>query len=282
MHDDFQDRRRPGQQFDQQLSLTIADPPLTITSSVPLPPASLTVPYSTQLTASGARGNYVWSLASGSMPLGMSMTATGLISGTPTKATSYSFTLRVTSGVLTTTKALSIAVTAPVKITNTTLPDGTNGVAYSAALAATGGTRSYRWDINSSTLPPGLHVSGTKILGTPTSTGTWSVAASVTDNAGRSYAVNLPLSIYSKPVITTTSIPTISNGVFYSFTFSAIEGKAPYKRSRSSGTLARGPTHAPTGVLSGTTTYVGTNTVIVKVVDAGNRYSTQSFTYTVD
>jgi hypothetical protein len=66
--------------------------------------------YSATLTATGGNGTYTWSLASGSLPAGLSLSSTGTISGTPTTAGSSSFTVRVTDGVLSVTQALTINI----------------------------------------------------------------------------------------------------------------------------------------------------------------------------
>jgi len=53
------------------------------------------VPYSQQLTASGQSAPYVFSLDSGAMPGGVTLSASGLISGTPAAAGTFTFTVRV-------------------------------------------------------------------------------------------------------------------------------------------------------------------------------------------
>jgi hypothetical protein len=271
-----------GNSSTSTLSLTVADAPLVITTGLPMAPASLGVPYSTTLAATGARGNYVWSLASGTLPAGVAMSATGELSGTPiNRATTYSFTVRVSSGQATTTKSLSISVTNAVRVTTVALADGTLGVSYSGTLAATGGTGKYVWDIDPQMLPPGLSVSANKIVGIPTQTGSWGIPVRVTDTAGRTATKTVPLTIYGKPVILTTSLPNVTRGVFYSVTLAAEGGKVPYKWTRSSGSLPRGLSISTAGVLSGTTSYAGTYTITFKCTDAGSRYGLQTLTLIV-
>ncbi|MGA8730703.1 MAG: Ig domain-containing protein, partial [Terracidiphilus sp.] len=55
-------------------------------------------------------------------------------------------------------------------ITTTSLPSGQVGTAYSATLAATGGTSPYAWSLTSGTLPAGLTLNAATgaISGTPT------------------------------------------------------------------------------------------------------------------
>ena len=67
---------------------------LRITSSV-LPNAIPGVSYSTNLTASGGRAPYIWSIQSGSLPSGLTLSSVGHISGVPSKSGSWSFTVMV-------------------------------------------------------------------------------------------------------------------------------------------------------------------------------------------
>jgi hypothetical protein len=63
--------------------------PLAITTST-LPPATVGASYSAALTATGGTPPYVWSLASGQLPQGLTLSSFGKISGTPASAgTSY-------------------------------------------------------------------------------------------------------------------------------------------------------------------------------------------------
>ena len=68
-------------------------------------------------------------------------------------------------------------------ITTTSLPDGVVGVAYSAALVASGGTSPYAWSIVSGSLPGELSLSTAGVIsGTPTTEGTWTFTVQVTDS----------------------------------------------------------------------------------------------------
>ena len=264
----------------KQLTLRIVDAPLTITSAIPLSPASLTQAYTLQLSASGGRGGYVWSLASGSLPLGLTMNSAGLISGTPTKASTYSFTVRVTSGATTATKALSISVTALLKVTTTTLAAGDVGVAYSAAFYATGGTGTYVWQVDSGGLPPGLNL-GTKITGTASSLGSYPIVLRVTDTAGRTaVSGTLTINIYQLS-ITTGALPGATRGAAYSFQVVAANGATPYVFSRSSGALPSGLTMSTAGLISGTPSVTGTFTYTVKVTDYRRKTALKTFTLVV-
>jgi len=61
-----------------------------------LPDAPLGRAYGQSLAASGGTPPYVWSIASGALPAGLSLSALGTISGTPTTLSQTSLTVRVT------------------------------------------------------------------------------------------------------------------------------------------------------------------------------------------
>jgi len=75
-----------------------------------LPGASVGTLYSANLSATGGNGSYAWSVLSGSLPSGMSLSSNGSLSGTATTVGNFSVTFKVTDGQLSATKALSIVV----------------------------------------------------------------------------------------------------------------------------------------------------------------------------
>jgi len=149
--------------------------------------------YSQTLTASGGDGALVWTLDSGSLPAGLSLSSGGVISGVASTTGTANFTVRVgdsdafVSNGDESTKALSIVVTANSvpAITTTTLPAGAVGSAYSQSLGATGGDGTLTWSVDSGSLPAGLSLSsGGVISGTPTTQGASSFTVRVADGDG--------------------------------------------------------------------------------------------------
>lgn len=151
--------------------LTIKASPVITTSS--LPDGTVGTPYSQQLAQTGNAGT--WSLTKGALPAGLTLSSSGLISGTPNSTGDYGITVTFTeTGTgLTAKRALLLHVSAPGApvITTSSLPDGTVGTAYAAALAATpgGGT----WSVTYGSLPPGITLDGATgaLSGTPTTPG---------------------------------------------------------------------------------------------------------------
>jgi hypothetical protein len=272
-----------GNSSTRTLTITITDASLTITSGVPLPPASLTQPYAYQLLASGGRGSYVWSLASGTLPLGLTLSSGGIISGTPTKASAYTFVVKVTSGSTSVTKTLGLAPTAALKVATSSVAAGITGASYSASLAASGGSGSYIWELASGSLPPGLSLVGAKVSGTPTERGSWTFVMRVTDTYGRTASsTSLTLTISIPLQIVTTALPNATKGVAYSLQLVGDGGLAPYTWGRSSGALPSGLIlNTTTGVISGTPTVSGTFSYTVKISDKNRKSATRAFTIVV-
>lgn len=111
----------------QALTGAITPPALAITTTTPLPTATIGVVYDVTMQATGGTTPYTWSTV-GTLPTGLGpITSGGRITGTPTVAGTFNFSIRVTD-------AASTVVTLPVSMTvNPTgappLPSGNNGIA---------------------------------------------------------------------------------------------------------------------------------------------------------
>jgi hypothetical protein len=86
--------------------------PFTIDTIV-VPQAQMATPYSVTLAATGGTGPYSWSVAAGALPRGLSLSASGLIAGTPLQSGSFSFTVSAqdaSSPTRTATRAYTLTV----------------------------------------------------------------------------------------------------------------------------------------------------------------------------
>jgi hypothetical protein len=177
-----------------------AVPAITASS---LPNGQVNVYYATTLSASPLSGSYAWSVTSGSLPPGLTLTATsGAIAGTPTTIGTYAFTVIVTDTTgPSTAQTFSITIAAPpLSIYATSLAQGKEGTAYSASLSATGGTTPYYWTIIDGYLPSGLSLttSGGYITGTPIrgSSGTYTFTVNVSDSSSTAQSAQRSFTIY--------------------------------------------------------------------------------------
>jgi hypothetical protein len=172
----------------------------------------------------------------------------------------------------------SSSSTAKLQTTTTSLPNGTVAAAYSANLAAVGGTPPYTWSQSSGgALPGGLSLGSAGVFaGTPTVAGTFGpYVFVVTDSASATASTqSLSITISANALsVTTSSLPQGTVNSAYSVTLAASGGTPPYTWSETSGGALPPGIAAVTsgGVLAGTPTTPGTyGPYVFTVTDSTN------------
>ena len=259
---------------------------LTITTLPPLANGAVGTPYNLTFTADGSPP-FAWKVISGGLPAGLTLSATGVLSGTPTAAGTSQFTIQVTD---TTTRAVSdafsLTIAPQLVITTAFLPDGSVGTPYPAGqkIAATGGTPPYTFSTTTGSFPPGLTLNSSTgaITGTPTLGGRNSFTAQVKDSAGITATRTLVINVTAIVFITPSPLkPDASAGTPYSQAISVTGGAAPYTFTLDSGALPGGLTLGATGTLAGTPTVLGTFNFVVRATDANQLTAAQAYQLTV-
>ena len=252
-----------------------------------LPQGAVGTPYSATLAATGGTAPYTWT-AAGALPPGLALSPAGVISGTPTTAGKFDFTVQAADAAgQTGTKALSITVEPPAFsiTTPSQLPPATAGQAYSQALAVSGGTAPYRWAVSQG-FPAGLRLDPATgvISGTPTLPGSFNFAVQVSDANQRVATRNFSLTVTAPPLNITTVSPLFSGtvGVPYAQTFSASGGVPPYQWSVLSGDTGGLTLDAGTGTLQGTPQSAGTFNFTVQVRDSAGTTASRPFSLQVN
>lgn len=266
--------------------------PLAITTSQ-LPRGSVGTSYSQSIGASGGQTPYTWSIQSGTLPDGLTLNQTGIISGAPERPGTASFVLKLTDAVgASVTATLSMSVnpgTVVLAIETTSLPDGVVGETYSQTLKSSGGSQPYHWDIVSGKVPDGLSFSNSGIIsGTPITPGEVQFQARVTDQSGQVLTASLSIDINPPPQLTVLSpsaLPVAAVGVPYRYELKATAGSAPYtwvkKKKKKFGVLPEGLSLSADGVISGTPTAQGVANFTVLVSDAIDRQASKPLTIEV-
>jgi len=297
-------------------------------STCVLPPGMTTAPNSYSATiavgkAGAAGATVTFALTAGSLPPGLTMAAqsTGpgaAITGNPTKAGTFNFTVKATDGGLTATMAYQITVTVqgpPDQLLCSAangsfliggvcvLPDSVVGQPYQGHLPTShnaGGTLR----IVAGALPTGLSLpatfgpSGAIISGTPGQPGSEPGSTFTVQGTGdqgqplyQAYSINvnqnLPLAIVL-PGSGSTLSPGMVGGA-YAQNFFLSGGAGPYTWAVASGQLPPGLTLQTTAgprdagnQLAGTPATAGTYTFTMRLSDYEGQRATQQFTLTVD
>ncbi len=167
------------------MSLTAAEAPSgekpSITTEA-LDDATAGSSYSYQLGVSGTPP-FTWKLK-GSLPAGLKMTSSGLITGTPTKKGSKKFTITTANSQGSESKKLAITVYEMPEILTQTLKDAKLGKKYSIALKSKG-TKPLTWELDGD-LPEGITFDSSKgkFSGTPSEITQAAVKLTLSNSAG--------------------------------------------------------------------------------------------------
>ncbi len=262
----------------------------SISTNASLPDAYVGQSYHQYFELEGYLGaSREWSLESGTLPAGMSVSAfatKGVLSGTPTETGTFRFTIAMENRAGKTTKEFTLRVRPGlenVDITTSTIPFGVLGEAYSTTLQASG-TRPVTWSVDPRyTLPEGLTLnSETGVLsGTPTVAGYQPfaiVARNALGRANSSDSVYYGFQVYEQPVITMADAFHYVNGeaVFIPFSNTGSSGNW----SISAGSLPDGTYLSGDGIY-GTIHESGTFNVTLRLSVAAGVYDTHDITFEV-
>jgi hypothetical protein len=222
-----------GSTVSQPFTLDITAPPLD-----PVSPSKLTgaigVPFSTTLQAGGGITPYTWSLQNGAkLPAGLSLSAAGVISGTPTTTATTVTDVSVTDSAIPSANVSTEPVTIEInprklEVSTSSLRPALVGSAYSQRLTAAMGVNPLKWSLIHGSLPAGLKLSASTgtISGTPTTAGTSTFKVRVTDSTKLTATATLTLTV--DPAVAAAAFVTeAGNSSVQSFALGATGNVAP-------------------------------------------------------
>jgi hypothetical protein len=238
--------------------------------------------------ASGGSPPYTYAVRDGALPGGLTLSAEGVLSGTPHDGGPFDFSvLAKDAHGYPGTRSYTLTIAAPtLTLGPDTLPAANAEANYAQTLAAAGGTGPYTYALVG-TLPEGLSLSlSGELSGTALAAGTFPITVRATDSSGGagpySTAQDYTLTV-AAPTITLTpsSLPGGRVGQAYAAAIAAAGGVAPYTYALSSGSLPAGLALSPAGALSGTPTAVGSSAFSLKASDAHGFSGTQNYAIAV-
>jgi hypothetical protein len=271
----------------------ITSSPLRLVTESPLPDSYQGQPYPLAFAAEGGQTPYAWALA-GTPPVGLTLTSTGVFSGVPMQTGVYTFDVSAStptgervSGAYRLTVSEKHPPPPPIPpllITTRQMPEGVAERAYGVWLSAEGGSPPYAWRVirgQPQWLGP-IAGDANAFGGTPglLDIGVNEIVLRVSDAAGQSVESAamrlevLPPSGEKPPPLRlkTVSLPQGRIGKPYHLSVSVIGGFPPYTWTSNPESLFGGITFdAAEGILAGTPTTFGEESVTISVTDRGGQ-----------
>ena len=144
----------------QPFTLTVGCQTITVTPAGALPSGGIGTPYSQAFAVTGGTAPHTFSISAGAPPQPLTLDPTGVLSGTPTQAGTFTFTVTATDALGCSGNAsVTLAISCPlITVGPTTVPFGTLNLPYApVTFFPTGGTPPFTWSITSGTLPTGMN-----------------------------------------------------------------------------------------------------------------------------
>lgn len=226
--------------------------------------------------------------AGGSLPPGLTLSESGRVTGTPTSAGTFTFSVRADNRDInqrTGTESFTIIIREPLDFDDD-LDTARVDEPYTFNLDITGGLAPY--DVDVIGLPAGFSYddASESIRGTPIVLNTGAtVEITITDDANPQQTITQRTTLVVKPravMITTDTLADGTLGIAYSEALVAIDGATPYTWTITGGVLPDGlRLNRTTGVISGTPTEAGENNFSVRVEDADTPTSSDEASFTI-
>lgn len=190
------------------LGSRVAFPLVVLTTN--LPAGEVGQRYRVQLLGNWGRRPYSWSLAQGSLPLGLQLNSNGVIAGTPTTNSASMVVVEAVDAIgQRASQALRLDVTGiikPLELATTSLSHVVPGAYYFTELSIRGGVEPYQWSVASGRLPTGLDLQSCCgiIAGEPLESGDFAVELQLQDGAGqvqkRAFSLSVPPEALAPPL----------------------------------------------------------------------------------
>ncbi|MCL4844626.1 MAG: putative Ig domain-containing protein [Bryobacteraceae bacterium] len=240
-----------------------------VTDSLPVMAVGTAV--SVQLQAAGGIPPYVFERASGTLPPGVTLSGSGLFSGTPTGAGTFVFQVQVADAAFArVSRSFTVAVQGTgLRITPAVLPKAQYEQGYRVDLKGEGGTGPYGFILSQGELPPSFQLQSNGVLtGYPRHSRAYTFTIQVRDSSGQLAEQQYVLEVEGGGlVMAPAQVTPFPVGRAYALDITTSGGQAPFAYTLKGGALPRGLTMNGQGQVRGTPEEAGVFTIVVEVKD---------------
>jgi hypothetical protein len=216
-----------------------------------------------------------WSLAAGALPAGVTLSADGVLAGTPAAEGSYEFVVSAQHEAPVATETFTISVRQPVSVKSplgsVQRPSSEVGIRFGKTFTATGGSGTYTWALVSGALPPGVALDATRgtITGTPQTAGNFAFALTATDSEGRVANASAALTVAPRLAIRNLRLKSAKLARSYQMKLATLGGVQPLTWRVVRGKLPLGISLSQkAGTIAGTPRRIGSFPVTLEARDA--------------
>lgn len=245
--------------------------------------------FSFNFQGQGGDGNYTWDRTTINNVPGLSLTTSGVLSGTPSQAGDFTLDVRLRDTANNEDrKSFQITIYSELMIITESIVSSYVGENYSFFFEAIGGNGEYSWSISNGSLPNGLDINDNgELFGIIQSSGIFTFTVRVDDSRGAFDEKEFTIEIYDELVITTEEMPNGTAGEIYTLRFEATGGTEEYNWSLVNPSIEfqnLGLSFSSTGVLNGTLNLLGVGeySLIVRVEDSFEAFDEKEFVFTVN
>jgi hypothetical protein len=248
-----------------------------------LPDATRGFAYDATLGTSGGSGPFDWAVFDGAPPAGLTMSALGAVTGTPTQDGAVTFGVDVTGTCGVDGAEITIEVNPPASFSGNLLPEWTAGVPISALIVPAGGTAPFTFDPPVSALPPGTSFSTEgRLTGTPSRIGRFTFDVRVTDRWGATATHTAVLDVNTSVTMSTTALPECTEGADYTVVPEASGGTGALTWEVRGGAVHTGALDPATGAFQGAVRSPGDYFFTLRVRDTVGGFVDRAFSVHVN
>ena len=261
------------------LPTTLTDPTI---GTMTLPDWTVQIAYSRTIVPLGGLAPYAFTKTTGALPQGLALSASGLLSGTPSQTGTFTFGVHVDDVCEKSADGtVTIRINAQPAISSASMQGWTVGIPVDQAVPSTGGTAPLVYSIVSGTAPSGTTFGADgHLTGAPGVVGDTSFTVKLVDACGAQTTRAIVFRTNDRPTVTAAALPPSTESRPYVFQLGVTQGTQPFTWEVAAGNPPA-QLLAGSGALSGTAKPAGAYHFTARAIDAAGVAAERDFDATI-